>query len=120
MEARSASKVPAVKAGSLVERIHGARAISDPTASPDFEGLRVLRRKFSRGGLPAIRAPEDDARIAVFYVVKALLDLLAELARRVQRGEPVRLLVSEQSSIPGRMTVEVRLEPANQQLGGTP
>ena len=96
----------------LIDRLHGAQTAPDPTASPDFEALRVLRKKFSRGGLPAVRTPEDQARIAVFYVLRALLDLLVEFARRIRRGERVGLVVNEQTSLPGRMAVEVVIEPA--------
>lgn len=105
------------KSVALVERLQGAQAAADPTASADFESLRVLRKKFSRGGLPANRTPEDDARLVVFYVLRALLDLLAEFARRVRRGERLRLVVTEQPSMPGRMVVEVLMESVNQEKG---
>jgi hypothetical protein len=111
---------PAMSADSLVHDIQGTKANPDPTASADFETLRVLRRKFSRGGLPADRKPEDDARIAAFYVLKALLELLAEFSRRVRRGERLRLCTIEHPSTPGRMLVEIRVEPANPKNGGIP
>ena len=108
------------KQAALSELLQGTIAAPDPTASPDFELLRVLRKKFSRGGLPASRTPEDDARIAVFYVLRMLLDLLAEFTRSVRRGERPRLVVVEQSSTPGRMIVEVRMETVNPEKGRAP
>ena len=108
------------KEGALVGRMQGVQAAPDPTASADFDSLRLLRKKFSRGGLPADRTPEDDARITVFYVLRALLDLLAEFARRVRRGERLRLLVNEQPSTPGKMVIEVLIEAVNQERGRGP
>lgn len=101
----------------LVEQLREVQAAPDPTRSVDFEFLRLLRKRFSRGGLPAERTPEDYARLATFAVLQELLRLLGEFARRVQRGEALRLDVVEQPSTPGRMLVEVVIVPASQQKG---
>lgn len=101
--------------GSLINRIQEAQSAPDPTASADFDVLRVLRKRFSRGGLPAERKPADDARIVVFYVLKLLLELLGEFAQRIRRGERLRLVSREQPSIRGRMLIEIAIEPVSQQ-----
>lgn len=103
--------------GLLIERIEQSRSAPDPTGSADFDLLRVARKKFSRGGLPAQRRPEDDARIAVFCVLKPLLELLAEFSRRIRRGERVRLVSKEQPRTPGRMVLEVAIESAEHKEG---
>lgn len=105
--------VKIARAGSLVDRIHGARAIPDPIASPDFEGLRVLRKKFSRGGLPADRTPEDDARIAAYRTIADLLRVLSEFRDRLARGDAVRLVMPEQTNERGRMRFEITIEERN-------
>lgn len=99
-----------MKTGALANSIKAAQAIPDPTASPEFDTLRALRRKLGSGGLPTLRTPEDDARISTFRVLRELLDLLAEFTRRVRRGDRVRLVSREQPSTPGRMVIDIIIE----------
>lgn len=88
--------------------------------APDYETLRNLRRRFARGGLPAfaVRSPEDEARIATFKTISALLCVLREFRDRVARGDAVRLVVSEQTIEPGRVRVEFVIRGPGE--GGAP
>ncbi len=81
-------------------------------AIPEMKTLRELRRALARGGLPPIakRGPEDFARIAAFRAVTALLGLLDDDRRRVERGERCRLVEHEHPILPGRLIVELVIE----------
>lgn len=102
---------------SLPGRMSDTTPIPDPTGSADFAHLRLLRRKFSNGGLPVNRRPEDDARIVVFCVLKGVLELLAEFSRRIRRGERVRLLSKEQPTLRGRLILDLVILPVDQKEG---
>jgi len=82
-----------------------------PLGSPSFHALRELLRTFSRGGMPsrASRSPEEDARLVVFQTLNELVLLLDQFRRRVERGEPVRLIVTERGRQLGRAVVEIAI-----------
>jgi hypothetical protein len=79
--------------------------------SPSFQALREVRSAFARGGLPprASRTPEEDARLVVFQTLNELLLLLDQFRGRVERGEPVRLVVTERGAQAGRAIVEIAI-----------
>ena len=85
---------------------------SDPSATPEFAALRELRQRFSRGGLPAERAPTDDARLTAFTTIKELLRIVDVFRRRIQQGEAVRLRQVEHESSNGRVLIEIVIEKA--------
>jgi hypothetical protein len=92
-----------------------ANTPADPTRAPEFTTLRELRRTLSRGGLPAQRTPEDEARLAAFAAVKELLRVVDEFRIRVRAGEDVHLRVLEHKSTPERMKVEIAIEQTGHQ-----
>lgn len=98
---------------SLTERIRRAQSVPDPTGSPDFELLRGARKTFSRGGRTVPHTPENDARMVVFDVLRALLESLAEFSRRVQRGERLRLRVTRHHATPGKVALQIEIQPDN-------
>lgn len=79
--------------------------------SPSYQALREVLRAFSRGGLPprASRTPDEDARLVVFQTLNELMLLLDQFRGRVERGEPVRLLVTERGTQAGRAIVEIAI-----------
>ena len=96
--------------GLLEHRLAETQPPPNPLASREFAELRVLRRKLGRGGLPAHRTPEDDARIVAHAVLCELLRGLEDFRSRVQRGERVRLVWREEPSPPGIIRAEVTIE----------
>jgi hypothetical protein len=95
-----------------------------PFSIPEHAALRDLRRVLARGGLPAVdrRTPEDNARIAAFRTVEELLVVLDEFKRRVERGEPCRLVEREHPREAGRLVIELAIvvEPAEAERAGLP
>jgi len=94
----------------LRARIARATPPPDPTAAPEFATLRRMRRTLARGGIPATRTPEIQAKLAAFSTLRDLLSLLDEFRKRVQRGERVSLVTTEQSSVAGHMRIEIVIE----------
>lgn len=82
-----------------------------PLASAPFQALRELLRTFARGGMPsrASRLPEEDARLVTYQTLNELVLLLEQFRRRVERGEPVRIVVIERGRQLGRAVVEISI-----------
>src|SRR6478609_7385631 len=90
----------------------GARGIRGiPMQGPSFAALRDVLRAFARGGMPsrALRTPDEDARLVVFQTLNELVLLLDQFRGRVERGEAVRLLVTERGAEAGRAVVEIAI-----------
>jgi hypothetical protein len=94
----------------LEQRLASVQPPPNPLASPEFGELRALRRKLGRGGLPSVRTPEDDARIAAYVLLSELLRGLDDFRGRVQRGERVRLAMREEPNPPGVIRAEFAIE----------
>ncbi|APR77542.1 Hypothetical protein A7982_02889 [Minicystis rosea] len=79
--------------------------------APAFHALRDVLRAFARGGMPsrASRTPDEDARLAVFQTLNELVLVLDQFRRRAERGEAVRLLVTERAREMGRAMVEIAI-----------
>lgn len=84
--------------------------------------LRALRRAFAKGGLPPAdtRGPVDDVRIAVFHAVRELLGIVDQFKSRIASGEALRLVVREQPVEPGRVLIELAIEPRGEGRDGAP
>jgi hypothetical protein len=80
-----------------------------------FAALRDLRRVFARGGMPsrASRSPDEDARLAVFQTLNELVHVLDQFRRCIERGEGVRLVVTERGRQVGRAVVEIAIVPGS-------
>ncbi len=101
---------------------HAADAPASPARLliPELRTLRELRAVLARGGLPARRTAESQARIAAFRTVEELLRLLDEYRERVERGARCRLVEREHGREPGRLLLELRIEegPGPNRQGG--
>ena len=82
-------------------------------ALPELDALRELRRALARGGLPSRgrRSAADEARLVAFRAVDELVCFLDAYERRVALGEPCRLIEREHAREPGRLTLEIEIEP---------
>jgi hypothetical protein len=85
--------------------------IPNPLEAPEFHTLRMLRRAFSRGGLPplSMRTPEDEARIAAFFALQQMMYILEEFRKACARHEPVRLVVAEHGQSPNHIVLEIAI-----------
>jgi hypothetical protein len=83
-----------------------------PFLLPEHKALRELRLALSRGDLPrpARRTSADWARVATFSTIAELLRFLDEFKRRVEGGEPCRLVEIKQPQQPGRLRIEIVIE----------
>ena len=92
-------------------RIEAPEAPPRLLVAPVFHALRDLLRAFSRGGMPsrASRTPDEDARLVVFQTLNELVHVLDQFRRRAERGEAVRLLVTERAREMGRAIVEIAI-----------
>ena len=84
----------------------------NPLAGESCRMLRELRVAFGRGGLPPRdrRTPEDEARIAAFFVLKELTHILDQYRRAVEEGKPCRLAVNEHGRQLGKVVIEITIE----------
>jgi len=75
--------------------------------------MRKLRDLLAHAGIRALgeRTPEDYARVTTFEVISALMRLLDEFKRRVESGERCRLVRVKLSHDPGRLSIEIAIEP---------
>jgi hypothetical protein len=84
---------------------------------PAFRALRELLRDLGKGGLPrfAARTPEEDARLCAYHALNELCHLLDQFRRRVERGERVRLVVTDEGRRLGcaRIALEIVEEGAS-------
>jgi hypothetical protein len=80
---------------------------------PEYRAMCELRTALSRGVLPRWdrRAAHDWARLAAFHAIAELLRILDEFKRRIERGERCRLVHREKPQEPGRMQIEIVIEP---------
>jgi hypothetical protein len=74
--------------------------------------MRELRAALARGGVPRLerRTAHDWARIAAYHTIAELMRLLDHFKRRVEQGEPCRLVYLEKPHEPGRLQVEIVIE----------
>ena len=84
-----------------------------PLVIPEHRAMKALREALAVGGLPPRdrRTPEDSARIASYRVVEELLRLLRFFKHRVEEGEPCRLVERVHDTEPGRLHLEIAIEP---------
>lgn len=83
----------------------------NPLEAPELSTLQLLRGAFASGGFPppSMRTPEDEARIAAFFALHQLLQLLEEFRKACARGERVRLAVAERGQSPSRIVVDIAI-----------
>jgi hypothetical protein len=97
-------------------RRHGPRrgdAPVTPLVIPEHRTMKALRDTLRVGGLPPLdtRTPEDAARIASYRVVEELLRLLRFFKHRIEEGESCRLVERVHDTEPGRLHLEIAIEP---------
>ena len=82
-------------------------------ALPEHKALCDLRAALANGGLPRVdrRTAYDWARIAAFHTIAELLRILDQFKRRIEEGERFRLVHRERPREPGRLHVEIVIEP---------
>ena len=111
MNSRGRQSGPASAPAPEVAPRSGSHA-RNPLASESFRALRELRTEFGRGGLPPRerRTPEDDARIAAYFVLRETTHILDQFRRAVEEGRPGRLVVSEHGRQLGKVVIEITIE----------
>jgi len=92
---------------------------------PEFRALAEVRRAFVKGGIPLAtpRTTEASARLAVFWALYELGHLLDEIEHRSRAGEPCWASVRASEIRPGRVVLEIAIEPipsAPSATGGLP
>lgn len=83
----------------------------DLADSQGIQSLRILRRQLARRGLPTHRTPQAEAELAAFCILRDFLALYEDFKRHLRRGEAVSLRALDQRPTPGRLTIEIRIEP---------
>jgi hypothetical protein len=78
----------------------------------EFRALAELRRSFTQRSMPTAATPEAGARRAAYWALYELGHVLDELERHEREGSPASCAVRTEERGPGRIVLEIAVEPA--------